>query len=312
MPLKDTWVATDTFAASDANAVAAQVNANTADKVDDFDFRLDDNRTPIDGSVSAAKLDATLAGAVGNLQSPYFATTTTDVLNADSATNTTTKNTRFGVKHYTNAEEPFYGMRLASAATTNTLSLGGGSSAGNAATSIEFYTAANNTTTTGTLAFTIDSSGNLTQQGSGLVIVNNATLGADSAVGINSSTQTFFSLNSATASFRNIVFKTAGSSRWIIRADNAAESGSDAGCNFQIVSRTDAGSVKTTVIDIARATGVVTLGGLLSTLASATGTAGLRLPHGAAPTSPVNGDMWTTSAGLFVRINGTTKTVTLT
>jgi hypothetical protein len=32
----------------------------------------------------------------------------------------------------------------------------------------------------------------------------------------------------------------------------------------------------------------------------------LRIPHGAAPASPVNGDMWTTTAGLFVRINGAT------
>jgi hypothetical protein len=42
------------------------------------------------------------------------------------------------------------------------------------------------------------------------------------------------------------------------------------------------------------------------TPASATGAAGLNLPHGAAPTSPVNGDLWTTTAGLFVRINGAT------
>lgn len=46
--------------------------------------------------------------------------------------------------------------------------------------------------------------------------------------------------------------------------------------------------------------------GPLSTVASATGTAGLKVPHGAAPTAPVNGDMWTTTAGLFVRINGAT------
>lgn len=32
----------------------------------------------------------------------------------------------------------------------------------------------------------------------------------------------------------------------------------------------------------------------------------LRMPHGSAPSSPVNGDMWTTAAGLFVRINGVT------
>lgn len=32
----------------------------------------------------------------------------------------------------------------------------------------------------------------------------------------------------------------------------------------------------------------------------------LRIPHGVAPTAPVNGDVWTTVAGLFVRINGAT------
>jgi hypothetical protein len=58
--------------------------------------------------------------------------------------------------------------------------------------------------------------------------------------------------------------------------------------------------------------GAGTFSALLTTVASATGSAGLNVPHGAAPTSPVNGDVWTTTAGLFVRINGTTKTVTLT
>ena len=38
----------------------------------------------------------------------------------------------------------------------------------------------------------------------------------------------------------------------------------------------------------------------------------LRIPHGSAPTSPTNGDLWTTTSGMFVRINGVTKTVTLT
>lgn len=49
-----------------------------------------------------------------------------------------------------------------------------------------------------------------------------------------------------------------------------------------------------------------TFAGTAITLASASAKSGLRIPHGAAPTSPVNGDMWTTSAGLFVRINGAT------
>lgn len=49
-----------------------------------------------------------------------------------------------------------------------------------------------------------------------------------------------------------------------------------------------------------------TFSGLALTAASATGGAGLRVPHGAAPTSPTNGDVWTTTAGLFARINGAT------
>ncbi len=44
----------------------------------------------------------------------------------------------------------------------------------------------------------------------------------------------------------------------------------------------------------------------LQLLASATGKASMRIPHGSAPSSPVNGDMWTTTAGLFVQINGST------
>lgn len=46
--------------------------------------------------------------------------------------------------------------------------------------------------------------------------------------------------------------------------------------------------------------------GKLVTLGSGTGGAGLNLPQGAAPTSPVNGDMWTTSAGLYIRVGGMT------
>lgn len=50
----------------------------------------------------------------------------------------------------------------------------------------------------------------------------------------------------------------------------------------------------------------ITLNGLLLTLASATGGAGLNIPHGAAPTAPANGDVWTTTAGMYARINGGT------
>lgn len=46
--------------------------------------------------------------------------------------------------------------------------------------------------------------------------------------------------------------------------------------------------------------------------ASTTARASLCVPHGTAPTSPVNGDIWTDASGMYVRINGVTKTITLT
>lgn len=41
--------------------------------------------------------------------------------------------------------------------------------------------------------------------------------------------------------------------------------------------------------------------------ASVSSGASLRLPHGIAPTAPVNGDLWTTNDGLYARINGQTS-----
>ena len=49
-----------------------------------------------------------------------------------------------------------------------------------------------------------------------------------------------------------------------------------------------------------------TLTGLVTTLASASGGAGLNCPQGTAPTSPNNGDLWCTSAGMYGRFNGST------
>ncbi len=49
-----------------------------------------------------------------------------------------------------------------------------------------------------------------------------------------------------------------------------------------------------------------TFTGKVTTAATATGGAGFNLPHGTAPSAPVNGDVWTTTAGMYARINGTT------
>jgi hypothetical protein len=50
-----------------------------------------------------------------------------------------------------------------------------------------------------------------------------------------------------------------------------------------------------------------TFTGLVTTVAATTATAGLNVPHGAAPTAPVNGDIWTTTGAVFARINAATK-----
>lgn len=50
-------------------------------------------------------------------------------------------------------------------------------------------------------------------------------------------------------------------------------------------------------------------GGKVTFAATAAGYASVNLPHGTAPSSPANGDLWTTTAGLFARINGVSQTL---
>ena len=47
--------------------------------------------------------------------------------------------------------------------------------------------------------------------------------------------------------------------------------------------------------------------GKVNTIASTTTNAGFSIPHGTGPSSPVNGDVWSTSSGLFARINSATQ-----
>jgi hypothetical protein len=53
-------------------------------------------------------------------------------------------------------------------------------------------------------------------------------------------------------------------------------------------------------------TTVATFGIPVITSASSSTITGIRLPHGTAPSAPVNGDIWTTTSGLYARINGAT------
>lgn len=46
--------------------------------------------------------------------------------------------------------------------------------------------------------------------------------------------------------------------------------------------------------------------GIVNLRSSTTGKASMNMPHSTAPTSPANGDMWSTTTGVFARINGAT------
>jgi len=57
------------------------------------------------------------------------------------------------------------------------------------------------------------------------------------------------------------------------------------------------------------AAGEVGISGLLQTVASDAGSAGLNLPEGDAPTVPVDGDFWVTTDDAFVRVNGVSESI---
>jgi len=99
----------------------------------------------------------------------------------DVETDATNKQGRWGVPHFTNAEEPFFGLVYLAGTSTNVVNIGGGSGLGNAATEIGFTTAANNTTTSGTRRMTIDNGGTVTVTGT-LGVDGFTALGADAPV----------------------------------------------------------------------------------------------------------------------------------
>lgn len=94
--------------------------------------------------------------------------------------------------------------------------------------------------------FQVDTSGVLTITPSGAAFV----------VGDGAGTENIL-LDGAAGSVRDFIFRSGGSNRWILRVDATAEGGANAGSDFQIASRTDAGGALSTVVFIKRSTGNV-------------------------------------------------------
>lgn len=138
-----------------------------------------------------------------------------------------------------------------------------------------------------------DSSGNLS--GIGTVTFSNTLLGTYS--GASSGVAKFG--NNGTG---NALIDSGGSSNATII--NYYSQGNVQVCqnggNVLIGTTTDDGANKLQVAGGIKATGKII------SPASTTASASLNIPHGAAPTSPANGDLWTTTSGLYVQVNGAT------
>jgi len=74
----------------------------------------------------------------------------------------------------------------------------------------------------------------------------------------------------------------------------------------QLVLRTDDATGTPTNAVLIDSAQTATFTGAIQAATGTTTRPSLNIPHGSAPTTPVNGDMWTTTAGLYVHINGAT------
>ncbi len=80
---------------------------------------------------------------------------------------------------------------------------------------------------------------------------------------IGTATNAQLFLDGAAGASRDVRFRSGSTSsdlRWVLRANNAAESGSDAGSNLQILARDDSGAAVVTALQITRSTGYANFG----------------------------------------------------
>ena len=89
----------------------------------------------------------------------------------------------------------------------------------------------------------------------------NAFLTVNKSTGAITSTSTLtnqgLTISKAAATNRTIDYQTAGSDRWLLRVNSTAESGSNAGSDFEFIRVADNGSTQNQVYTVARSTGVI-------------------------------------------------------
>jgi hypothetical protein len=142
----------------------------------------------------------------------------------------------------------------------------------------------------------------------------NKTTGALTATSTFSSNGLFVSGDAGT--IRKIDFQTAGSDRWLMYADNTAESGASSGTDFVFTRVADNGATQNQVYSISRATGVIdfkvaptvngsAMGGTVTSVDISGGTTGLTATGG-----PITSSGTFTLGGTLAIANGGTGSTT--
>jgi hypothetical protein len=155
---------------------------------------------------------------------------------ATTLTNNVTKAGTISVPHYQLAQSQVGVISGVSTSTDNVVEIGGNAGVLNSATQIRFYTAPTNVSGIGTEKARIDAGGSLQLYpgaGGGLFV--------DGAAGGN----------------RNVGYRTAGSNRWIAATNSTAESGSNAGSDFNLWRYSDAGAFLGTALSAIRSSGFI-------------------------------------------------------
>lgn len=231
-----------------ADAARAAIGA-----VSDFDFRLDDTRTPTDGSVTVDSFEATLGTYLDGIEGPYFEVASNKVINSNTDTTDTTKATIFGTGHYDSTEEPVIGVAVQATETGNFSRIGGGTAVGNAATRVEVWLASDTITPTGSrVAYFTPSALQLEDS-------------VDITVGVNDGSEPKINLNAPSGTNRTIVYATNGVARWHLRCNTDSETGSDAGSNLVIENRDDSGDNLGSALEITRSDATATFAGTVVT-----------------------------------------------
>lgn len=113
----------------------------------------------------------------------------------------------------------------------------------------------------------------------------------------NASSSFYHTISRAAGFAGGIVWSTAGSARWIAQADNATESGSNAGSAWALLARTDAGAAIDTPLSIVRASG-----GAITLARPVTCTGTVTVPNG---TAAAPGIRLTSEASGLYRVSAT-------